>query len=72
AKVEEQGDALVIDLTEADAAFPFGERPPIYVSIKKDAGEVKFEGADATVYEEKKDFINYELKRTDSAIITIK
>ncbi len=72
AKVEEQGDALVIDLTEADAAFPFGERPPVYVSIKKDAGNVEFIGAEAVVYEEKKDFINYELKRTDSAIITIK
>ena len=27
---------------------------------------------EATVYEIKKDFINYEIKRTDSSVITIK
>ena len=72
AKVEEKDGAIVIDLTEADAAFPFGERPPIYVSIKKDAGAVEITGGEATVYEEKKEFINYEIKRNGSSVITIK
>lgn len=72
AEVMEKDGAVMLDLTRADAAFPFGERPAIYISVKKDAGEIKAEGGSAAMYEIKKDFITYRIDRTDSSVITIK
>ena len=70
--IREENGAVVIDLAEPDKLNPFDEIAPIYISIKKGAGEPQISGGEARVYEEKKDFITYEIKRTDSNQIIIK
>jgi hypothetical protein len=70
--IAEADGGVTIDLTEADRLNPFGEMAPLYLSIKKGAGEPEIIGGEAKIYEEKNDFITYEIKRDGSHIITVK
>ncbi len=71
-KITADHGTVTIDLTEADKLNPFDEVPLLYLSVKKDAGDIEILGGEATVYEEKKEFITYEIKRGESHVIVIK
>ena len=70
--ITEENGEVVIDFSEVDALNPFGETPPVYISVKKSAAAPKFIGGEAKVYEEKNDFITYEVRRDSSGKIIVK
>lgn len=70
--IQERDGGIAIDLTKADNAFPVGEKPPIYISVKKRAGPILCIGGAISKYEEKNDFTTYKIDRTDSAMLIIK
>ncbi len=76
-KIEEKDGVVTIDLTEADALlskadFLKGEKPNLYISIRKGEKEPICEGGTITKYETRGEFINYRIERGASSIITLK
>lgn len=66
-KIEKQGDAVVLDMTDADAIMPADMARPFYISVRHGGGALRCEGADCTLYERKKEFDTYCIDRKGSA-----
>lgn len=78
AQICETEEGIVIDLSQADAMFPDGIRPPLYISCLNKAGKPICKNGIISLYEEKIDpmkfkqgFCNYKIERTESSKIEI-
>ncbi len=78
AGILETENGVTIDCSEADALFPKGIRPPLYISVQTKAGRPVCKNGKMSLYEEKIDpmkfkdgFCNYKIERTESSLIEL-
>jgi hypothetical protein len=71
-QVKFAGDEIILDFTKADAIDPFDKKHPVYFSVKNGNEPIACEGGILSLYEEKGEFKNYKIERTDAKIVRIR
>ena len=71
ATMEETKEGLAIDLTAVDAASAIGLSDTFYISLEKGIAPKITKGGTLSLYEEHKDFNNYEIKRNGEKTVLL-
>lgn len=65
--VQKANDTYTIDTDPAKAVIPPDMKPPLYISVRN--GKLACDGGSMTIYEEKKDFVTYQIVPQQTTIM---